>query len=458
MKKGEPMLNNSPRFSLVDKPPLSDKFPLSILFTDPNGRYLYSNAAYQKLCGWTSNELTGSHWSAVIHKPDRAKAIREWNTAVMSGTSFSSEMRLESSSGKVVWVRHNAAPVTDHVPCDGHIHTLEDITNYKSDELARKKAEEQLFVEKEQARITLDSIGDGVLSTDIDGRVTYMNAVAEALTGFNREEAIGLPLGDVFHVIDSESQERTADPAQRAILSNSIVCLQSHALLIDRNGTKLAIEDSAAPIHNRYGVIIGAVIVFHDLRFSRETTSRMAYLAYHDALTGLHNRNAFYEHFTQSLALAKRHQKQMGLLFIGLDNFKQINDLFGHASGDMVLTALAERLRSCVRSADSACRYGGDEFVILLSEIEQPNHAFTVAGKVRDAAAMPVLISGHAIELQLSIGVSVYPDDGVTADALLKKADEAMYRAKNLNRSSGGRNSKSVTTCQQASDQSSGGR
>lgn len=414
--------------------PLSDALPLGILVTDRDGKCLYSNTAYQKLCGWTGDELIGSHWSAVIHPQDHERTVLHWDAALLGHKSFVCEARLKSASGKVVWTRRNAALLTDDMPGEGYVHTIEDISTYKAHEKARRKAEEQLFEEKERARVTLDSIGDAVLCTDIDGQVSYMNVVAETLTGFSRLEAIGRPLSEVFHVVDATTHEPTTDPARRAIQTDSIVALEANALLVARDGTELAIEDSAAPIHNRFGVVVGAVIVFHDARFSRETTDRMEHLAQHDELTGLHNRNAFYERFDQSLALARRHGKQMALLFIDLDNFKSINDVLGHNSGDIILSALAGKLKSCVRAADTVCRYGGDEFVVLLGEIAQPDHAHAVADKIREAAALPMMIGGHEVMLQLSIGVSVYPDNGETADELLQKADMAMYRVKILNR------------------------
>lgn len=414
--------------------PLSDALPLGILVTDQDGKCVYSNTAYQKLCGWSGDELIGSHWSAVIHPLDHERAVRHWDAAVLGHESFLCEARLKSSNGKVVWIRRNAALLTDNMPGHGYVHTIEDISTYKAHEKARRKAEEQLFEEKEWARVTLDSIGDAVLCTDIEGRVSYMNTVAETLTGFSRQEANGLQLSEVFHVVDAITHKSTTDPARRAIQTDSVVALAANALLVTRDGMELAIEDTAAPIHNRFGVVVGAVIVFHDARFSRETTDRMAHLAQHDELTGLHNRNAFYERFDQSLALARRHGKQMGLLFIDLDNFKSINDVLGHNSGDVILSALAGKLKSCVRAADTVCRYGGDEFVVLLGEIAQPDHAYAVADKIREAAAVPMVIGGQEVALQLSIGVSVYPDNGDSADELLKKADMAMYRVKALNR------------------------
>lgn len=414
--------------------PLSDVLPLGILVTDRRGKCLYSNAAYQKLCGWSGDELIGSHWSAAVHPQDHARVIQHWNEAILGHKPFLFEARLKHASGDTVWTRHNAALLTDNMPGHGYVHTVEDISTYKAHERARIKAEEQLFEEQERAQVTLDSIGDAVLSTDIHGRVSYMNLVAETLTGYSREEAIGQPLGDIFQVMDATTHQLTEDPARRAIEADSIVALEANALLVARDGTELAIEDSAAPIHNRNGVVVGAVIVFHDARFSRAATARMEHLAQHDALTGLHNRTAFYERFEQSLALAKRHGKQMGLLFIDLDNFKAINDLLGHESGDIILAVLAGKLKNLIRAADTVCRYGGDEFVVLLGEIAQPDHAYAVADKIREAAAAPLVIDGHKVSLQLSIGVSVYPDHGQSADALMKQADNAMYKVKALNR------------------------
>lgn len=420
--------------------PLSDVLPLGILVTDRDGKCLYSNTAYQRLTGWTGDELIGSHWSSVIDPRDHGKTIEHWEEAILGQKPFLCEARLKTSGGATVWVRHNAALLTDNSPNHGYVHTVEDISVYKRHERARRKAEAELFEEKERAQVTLDSIGDAVLSTDMHGRVSYMNRVAEILTGYTRQEAIGLPLREVFHVVDAITHEPTDDPARRAIQSDSIVELEANALLVTKDGAELAIEDSAAPIHNRHGAVVGAVIVFHDARFSRATTARMEHLAQHDELTGLHNRNAFYERFDQSLALARRHNKQMGLLFIDLDDFKVINDRLGHDIGDLVLAGLADKLRVSVRTTDTVCRYGGDEFVVLLGEIAQPDHAYAVADKIREAAAAPMVVSGHNVILQLSIGVSVYPDHGETADALLKKADAAMYRVKTLNRRPAGSN------------------
>lgn len=388
--------------------PMSDDLSLGILITDPDGNGLFSNTAYQELCGWSGAELIGSHWSAVIYAPDRDEALQHWKAAVQGQACFHFETRLERPNGELIKVRHDATQVSDEALGDGYIHTLENI-----------------HTNKDPGHVALDSIDDAVLSTDCVGRVSYMNALAETLTGFSRDEAIGRPLNEVFRLVCARSHKRIVDPAQRATQTNSIVTLEANALLVNKDGVKLAIEDSAAPIHNRYGTVTGAVIVFQDARFSR-----MAYLPTHDALTGLHNRNALYEHFEQCVALGQLCGKQIGMVFINLDNFKNINGTHGYDSGDIILTALATRLRTSVRATDTVCRYGGDEFVILLNEIEQPTQAFRVADKIRDAVAAPMKIAEYNIEVQLSIGVSVYPEDGETAEMLLRKAFAAMHQQK----------------------------
>ncbi|MBY6220981.1 diguanylate cyclase domain-containing protein [Marinobacter nauticus] len=414
---------------------LSDMLPLGILVTDRNGICLYSNAAYQELSGWSGGELIGSHWSAVIHPKDREKVIKHWNDAVLGQASFRCESRIRRSDGKTVWVRRNAILLADAVSGHGYVHTAEDIAGFKSKQRACQKAEQQLFEERDRARVTLDAIGDAVISTDINGLVTYMNLAAESLTRCSRAEVLGQPLNEIIQLCEVTTGHRVDDPAHRAIHSDGPVALEANMLVVINNGVEVEVEDTAAPVHDRKGMVVGAVIVFREARFSREAMNRMVHLAQHDALTGLQNRNAFYERFDQALAMARRHDKQMGLLFIDLDNFKGINDILGHQAGDMILSALAGKLRSCVRAADTVCRYGGDEFVVLLSEIARPDHVDAVAEKIRRAAAVPMHIGGQEVSLQLSIGMSVYPDNGESAEDLVRSADVDMYRIKNLNRS-----------------------
>jgi len=280
------------------------------------------------------------------------------------------------------------------------------------------------------AHVMLDFIGDAVLSTDNETKITYMNVAAETLTGFDRRKALGQPLENIFRVIDLKTRKTRTNLARQVMATGHAIALHNSALLVTRSGHELAIEDAAIPLRDDQGEIVGALVKFHDSRYSAETTSRMAYLAQHDALTGLLNRYAFSERFAQAAALAERHEKKMVMLFIDLDNFKEINDTQGHTHGDDILKALAHKLVGCVRATDHVCRHGGDEFVVLLSDLNQHEQAFAVVDKVMEAAADLSRLNGDKASLSLSIGISIFPDHGRTLAALLPYADADMYRVK----------------------------
>jgi diguanylate cyclase (GGDEF)-like protein/PAS domain S-box-containing protein len=312
----------------------------------------------------------------------------------------------------------------------GYVQTVEDITERMMVDSVLRAAEESLYEEKERAQVTLNSIGDAVVTTDPAGKVSYLNVVAERMTGWSREDALGQPLADVFRIIDGTTREVAMNPAQRAIAENRTVGLAANCVLIRRDGVEFAIEDSAAPIHDRAGRVTGAVIVFHDVSESRAMAEKMAYQAQHDFLTGLANRALLTERLSQAIGLAKRHQKQVALLFVDLDDFKSINDSMGHTVGDQLLKVVADRLVTCVRGTDTVCRQGGDEFVILLAEIERVQDAANVADKLLAALVVPQQVGEHELTVTLSIGISVYPDDSHDVDTVMQNADTAMYQAK----------------------------
>lgn len=286
------------------------------------------------------------------------------------------------------------------------------------------------------ALVTLDSIGDAVLTTDLEGRITYLNRVAEAMTGWRSGEARGRPLAEVFRVLDGETRVAGKSCALRAITENRTVSLASGTLLIRRDGLEVGIEDTSAPIRGHTGSVTGAVIVFRDVTAARANAQRMLYLSRHDFLTDLPNRALLSERLSQAIGLARRRGTQVALMFLDLDYFKNVNDTLGHSVGDSLLKSVARRLVGCVRATDTVARQGGDEFVVLLSEIETRRDAMNVADKILESFVFPHAIDAHALHVALSIGISLYPDDGTTADLLLRNADIAMYRAKQSGRNS----------------------
>jgi diguanylate cyclase (GGDEF)-like protein/PAS domain S-box-containing protein len=298
----------------------------------------------------------------------------------------------------------------------------------------RETARRELFIEKERAQVTLNSIGDAVLSTDILGSVTYLNVVAEHMTGWTMEEAVGRPLMEVFQIIDGVTHKPAPNPLEKAIQLDKPVGLSSHCILVRRDGYESGIEDSSAPIHDRDGQITGAVIVFHDVSMARTIVLEMSHLAQHDILTDLPNRFLLKDRLTQAISLARRNQHKVAVLFLDLDGFKRINDSLGHAIGDKLLQSVAARLLACVRKSDTVSRQGGDEFVILLAEVRHEADAATSAAKIITELAKTHNIGEHRLQVTVSIGLSTYPENGEDAETLIKNADTAMYHAKESGR------------------------
>jgi diguanylate cyclase (GGDEF)-like protein/PAS domain S-box-containing protein len=300
--------------------------------------------------------------------------------------------------------------------------------------IERKAVEDALYVEKERALVTLNSIGDAVLCTDISGNITYLNLVAESMTGWPREEAIGKPLAEIFQIIDGATRKTARDPMEMAVAQNRTVGLTVGCILIRRDAFESAIEDSAAPIHDRAGRVIGAVIVFHDVSAARAMSHQMTHSAQHDVVTNLPNRMLLNDRISQAISLARRQNRPLAVLFLDLDRFKYINDSLGHAVGDQLLQSVSKRLLAGVRNSDTVSRQGGDEFVILLSEISHPEDAATSAKKILLSLGVPHSIEGHDLDIAGSIGISIYPGDGEDAETLIKNADTAMYHAKESGR------------------------
>ena len=292
--------------------------------------------------------------------------------------------------------------------------------------LASKQA---LYEEKQLAETTLGSIGDAVITVDPDSRVTYMNRVAEDMTGWTPGEAVGLPINEVMPLVDAETGEPGLAPLAIAMRDRRAVGLALNTLLVHRDGRHLPIEDSAAPIIGMDDEVIGGVIVFHDVSESRAMALRMSHLAQHDYLTDLPNRVLLQDRLSQALAGLPQGRRG-GLIFLDLDHFKNVNDTLGHEIGDLLLQAVARRLLENVREDDTVSRQGGDEFVILLPRLADPRDAAWVAEKLIAAVSEPYQIEGHDLEVGASIGISLFPEDGEEATLLLKRADAALYHAK----------------------------
>ncbi len=302
--------------------------------------------------------------------------------------------------------------------------------------IERKSMEEALFVEKERAEVTLKSIADAVICTDVAGGITFLNLAAEALTGWSSREAVGQPLESVLRTVDASMSATPRAPDGMRPEDDGSQSGHPGTLLHRRDGFEIPIEESVAQIRDRAGKATGAVIVFRDVSKARAMQVQIAHSAQHDFLTGLPNRMLFNDRVGQAIASAGRHATRVAVMFLDLDGFKYINDSLGHAVGDQLLQSIAGRLFDCVRATDTVSRQGGDEFVVLLADVGGTDAAAGTAARMLREVARVHSVSGHDIHVTTSVGISLYPDDGVDAETLIMNADTAMYAAKDHGRDS----------------------
>ncbi len=396
--------------------------------TSRDGRILVANPAFVNLLGYASAEElyqvpAGSlYW----YPSDRDTFVRRVESA---GELRSEECVLRRKDGSMLVVVDNCRVVRDkHGRVSGYEGTLTDITE-------RKKAETAMFQAKERAQITLQSIGDAVITTDSEGRIDYMNPVAESLTGWESREAQGQKIGDVLTVINDLTREAAESPVVRCLREGQVLGLAEHTVLVSRRGQEIAIQDSAAPIRDRAGNLIGAVMVFHDVSKERRLHRALHYQASHDALTGLINRREFENRLNAAVEDAKQDKEaRHALLYLDLDQFKLVNDTCGHPAGDQLLKQITGMLQARIRSGDTLARLGGDEFGILLRDCVL-DQALRIADTLRQAIRDYRFIwQDGVLAVGVSIGIVEITKETATVANLMSAADVACYTAKDAGR------------------------
>ncbi len=339
------------------------------------------------------------------------------------------EYRLRRKDGEQIVVLENARAVYDgEGNIVAHEGTITDITE-------RKIAETRMFEEKERAQVTLQSIGDGVITTDADGCVDYINPVAQDLTGLDMRSSRGMHISDTMTIVNARTRAPLENPVVRCLKEGRVISLAQESVLITREGDEIPIQDSAAPIRDRIGNIIGSVMVFHDVSKETQLFRQLSYQASHDAVTDLINRQEFENRIAQALEHIYGNPDQMNaLLYVDLDQFKVVNDTYGHSAGDALLRQLAELVCGKIRSTDVLARLGGDEFGIMLERCSE-ERAMEVAETIRDA------IEGHRFEwkdsfstIRCSIGIVMITSEADDVAALMSSADVACYSAKDMGR------------------------
>ncbi|MEM7794048.1 MAG: EAL domain-containing protein [Cyanobacteria bacterium P01_C01_bin.118] len=398
--------------------------PVGVFRTDPQGDCIYVNQRWCDIAGISIASALGTEWAAAIHPDDRARISQEWYQAAQAKQRFQSEYRFQTPAGIATWVFGQAVAEYDtNDNVSGYVGSITDITS-------RKLLEVALETEKEIAQVTLDSIGDAVITTDARGQVNYLNPVAEEMTGWTTQAAHGRPLSEVFCVIDETTRELAINPVDRVLADRLVTGLANHTVLVRRDGQEFSIEDSAAPIFSRQNQLIGVVMVFHDVTQSRTMARQLSWQASHDALTDLYNRRYFEAELEEMVIAAVQQNQRHVLCYLDLDQFKVVNDTSGHLAGDELLRQLARLLKRHIRAADTVARLGGDEFGILLTQCPM-DRAVNIAEDLRQAIAdYPFVWQDRVFRVGVSIGLVAVNSNSTDAIAVMSAADAACYAAK----------------------------
>jgi diguanylate cyclase (GGDEF)-like protein/PAS domain S-box-containing protein len=391
---------------------------------------LYLSPRWKAMLGYADDELNDvNDWRQFVHPDDNEQVERLLREHLAGqGEYFESTHRVRHRSGEWRWVSARAKALTDDSG------KLKRLVGVELDITENKLYEEALFREKESAQITLQSIGDGVITTDAHGQVEYLNPIAEALTGWRIEDAMGRLVDEVFRGFHEETCEPLENPLAVAIRRAHSIKSVRPTLLIRRDGNELYIESCASPIRDGAGSVSGGVLVFHDVSESRELNRKLSYHASHDILTGLVNRREFESRLDHALKSARAREASYAICHLDLDQFKIVNDNCGHNAGDALLGQVGALLKSKVRWRDTVSRLGGDEFGILLEACSM-DEAMRMAEVLREAVRNYRFIwEERTFRMGASIGVVPITAENDDVATILSAADAACAAAKEAGR------------------------
>jgi diguanylate cyclase (GGDEF)-like protein/PAS domain S-box-containing protein len=391
---------------------------------------VYLSPRWKAMLGYDENDVgQAPDWRTLVHSDDMSRVQAAIRDHVAGKTPiFESLHRMRHATGEWRWVISRAKAKVDD---KGRLLRL---VGVELDITERKLYEEALFREKESAQITLQSIGDGVITTDAKGVIDYVNPVAEALTGWRLEDSQGRAIEEIFRAFHEETCEPLENPLAVAIRRTRSIKSVRPMLLIRRDGNEIYVESTASPIRDGSGAVSGGVLVFHDVSEARELNRRLSYHASHDVLTGLVNRREFESRMERALKSAKARETSYALCVLDLDQFKIVNDTCGHSAGDALLGQVGALLKSKVRWRDTLARLGGDEFGILLESCSL-DEAMRTAEALREAVRnFKFTWEERTFRLGASIGVVPISADNADVAAVLSAADSACQAAKEAGR------------------------
>jgi diguanylate cyclase (GGDEF)-like protein/PAS domain S-box-containing protein len=383
----------------------------ALLVVSADGSIEMANPAAHDLLGYAAGELQGKPFQDILDHDDASAGT------MVAPSRFAARFR--ARDGSLIPVAVSAVPLQIQPGSRSSVVCV-------AQDLRERLAAEH---DQRQAAVVFDNTREGILLTDANRAIVTVNPAFSEITGFTQEEIQGRPVRLLWA---KRHDSAFAESVWRAVHGEGQ--WQGEVWLRRKDGELCPVWKNISAVRDPAGQIVNYVCVFSDVSEIKDAEQRLDYLVYHDPLTDLPNRSRLSEQLRSAISRGERLGSTVALLYLDLDNFKHVNDTLGHEEGDRLLRSMAARLQVCVRGKDAVARLGGDEFVVLLEDVRDANQAARVAEKILAAMSAPFELSGFELRMRASIGISLWPQHGDSAEALLKAADAAMYRAK-----SGGR-------------------
>lgn len=367
-------------------------------------------------------------WQSRVHPDDREKAVAELLYAIEHLDSVDSEFKVRWRDGSVHYLRS-----TGNVKRNGN-GTVTRVLGVNWDVTPLRKMANEIAQQHELLRVTLQSIGDAVITTDASGHVSWMNPVAEEMTGWSMSLAMGNSLTSVFNIIDEKTRQVAINPVDACLRGETVSKHDMQTLLVSKDGTEHGIEESAAPIRNLDNEILGSVLVFHDVTEARRLSDEMSYRATHDSLTKLTNRSEFEARLQTTLDKSRTSPCQNALMYIDLDQFKLVNDTCGHTVGDQLLKQVSRLLGQCIGGADTLARLGGDEFGVILKDRSTASAKRIAQRMCESIDEFRFIHDRQRFRIGASIGLIPLDNRWDSTAAAMQAADISCYTAKEAGR------------------------